>query len=274
MERRSSKGLGYNIGYGLSGLNYNPGIGFEMQNDFASLRGGIKYGWLPGESAALYSHTPEVMFRYMTYVDDGSLMSINLTTGWSFMTKSQWEGNISLIYNAENLRDSLEIMEDELILRPGDYDFVNMMGSISTPATNQFFIILKTETGQYFDGNRFSVNLQPTWNISKHMEFGAIYNFDRLNFRKRDQELFNHIVGIKALYMLDTRLSVNAYLQYNTAIYGIMTNLRLRYNPKEGNDFYLVFNEGRNTSLNREEPVLPVYNNRSVLLKYTYTFGL
>ena len=84
----------------------------------------------------------------------------------------------------------------------------------------------------------------------------------------------NHIVGIKALYMLNTKLSVNAFIQYNTALNGIITNFRIRYNPKEGNDLYLVFDENRNTDLLMELPNLPVYNSRAVMVKYTYTFNL
>jgi len=273
-ERRSSKGLGYNLGYSRSGIHYNPGIGFEMIEDYAALRGGIKYGWLPGEAAKLYSHSPEIMVSYMTYIDDGSLMSFNNTIGWTFLTKNQWQGSLNLVYNIENLKDSLEILEDELTIVAGEYKFLNFMGLVSTPATKSFYIISRIDAGQYFDGSRLSVNMQPMWNISKHMELGAIYNFDRLVFSVRDEEIINHIIGIKSTYMLDTRLSVNAYIQFNTAVNGIMTNLRLRYNPKEGNDFYIVFNEGRNTHLTREVPNLPVYEVRSVLVKYTYTFSL
>ncbi|HSN50106.1 MAG TPA: hypothetical protein VLR52_02665, partial [Bacteroidales bacterium] len=90
----------------------------------------------------------------------------------------------------------------------------------------------------------------------------------------RDVSMTNHIIGLKALYMLNTRFSVNAYIQYNTSFHGIITNLRIRYNPKEGNDLYLVFNEDRNTDLYRELPNLPVYSSRAVMLKYTYTFNL
>jgi len=273
-ERRSSKGLGYNLGYSRSGIHYNPGIGFEMIEDYAALRGGIKYGWLPGEAAKLYSHSPEIMVSYMTYIDDGSLMSFNNTIGWTFLTKNQWQGSLNLVYNIENLKDSLEILEDELTIGAGEYKFLNFIGLVSTPATKSFYIISRIDAGQYFDGSRLSVNMQPMWNISKHMELGAIYNFDRLVFSVRDEEIINHIIGIKSTYMLDTRLSVNAYIQFNTAVNGIMTNLRLRYNPKEGNDFYIVFNEGRNTHLTREVPNLPVYEVRSVLVKYTYTFSL
>jgi hypothetical protein len=273
-ERRSGKGLGYNLGYSRSGIHYNPGIGFEMIEDYAALRGGIKYGWLPGEAAKLYSHSPEIMVSYLTYIDDGSLMSFNNTIGWSFVTKNQWQGSVNMVYNIENLKDSLEILEDELTIGAGEYKFLNFMGLVSTPATKSFFIMSRIYAGQYFDGSRLSLNMQPMWNISKHMELGAIYNFDRLVFSVRDQKIINHIIGIKATYMLDTRLSVNTYIQFNTDVNEIMTNLRLRYNPKEGNDFYIVFNEGRNTNITREVPNLPVYDVRSVLVKYTYTFSL
>jgi len=273
-ERRSSKGLGYNLGYSQSGLNYNPGIGFEMMNDFASVRGGIKWGWLPEEKAKLYSHSPEYRLLYMTYIDDRSLMSLNHTLGWTFQTKNQWEGSANFQYNTESVRDSLELLEDELFILPGTYKFFSFEGRLTTPMTQPFFIMTTTMAGQFYDGTRLSVNMQPTWNISRHFELGAIYNFDKLDFSGRDLNITNHILGVKTMYMLDTRLSLSAYIQYNTALKGILTNLRIRYNPKEGNDFYLVFNEGRNTNLTRETPTLPLYSDRSLLLKYTYTFSL
>jgi hypothetical protein len=273
-DRRSSKGLGYTLGYSLSGIHYNPGIGFEMMDDYTSIRASIKYGWLPGEKSVLYSHSPEIRYMYMAYIDDGSLMSLNYNAGWTFQTKNQWLGNLNLIYNKENLRDSLEIIEGKVYISSGHYEFVNFMGTVTTPANRSLFMILRTDAGQYFGGTRFSVNMQPTWNLSRHFEIGGIYNIDRLKFKLKNQDVINHIIGFKATYMLDTRFSINTYIQYNTAANGIVTNFRLRYNPKEGNDFFIVFNEGRNTSLNREVPALPVYSTRSVLVKYTYTFNL
>jgi hypothetical protein len=234
----------------------------------------LQYGWLPGEEAKLYSHSPEMRIRYGTYVEDGALMSFSVNTGWSFLTKSQWQGSLDLVYNIDNLKDSLEFREDEVYVYQGEYNYVGFRGNFGTPGNKPFFILMKTDGGQYYDGTRISINLQPTWNISKHFELGGIYNFDRLNFKVRDQKLLNHIIGIKAIYMVNTRLSFNTYIQYNTAVNSILTNLRLRYNPKEGNDLFLVFNEGRNTDLYREVPNLPVYYSRSVQIKYTYTFNL
>ena len=273
-ERRSRKGLGYYLGYSRSGIHYNPGVGFEMMDDFASVRASLRYGWIPGEDKKLYSHSPELRFMLMNYIDDGTLMSLNYEPGWNFTTKSQWEGHFGMAYNKEHLRDSLELLEDELYINPGDYEFVNFMGMIMTPASKPFYVIIMNHTGPFFDGQRFSMRFEPTWNASKHLELGAVASFDWLKFRERELYPSNQILGAKIVYMINTGISFSSYIQYNTSVNEVMTNLRFRYNPREGNDLYIVFNEGRNTDLDREIPRLPVYSARSLLLKYTYTFNL
>jgi hypothetical protein len=273
-ERRSTKGLSYGLGYTQSGQSFNPGIGFEMMNDYSVIRGNLGYGWISGETSKLYSHSFESRSMYRTYVQDGSLMNFTNFSGWQFQTKKQWQGTINIVYNIDNLKDSLIIGLNELYIRPGKYNYISLRGNLSTPMSKPLYLVFMTEIGQYYDGIRTSLRFQPTWNLSKHFELGATYNFDHVNVSKRDVSMTNHIIGIKALYMLNTKLSVNAYIQYNTSFHGIITNLRIRYNPREGNDFYLVFNEDRNTDLYREMPNLPVYGSRAVMLKYTYTFNL
>jgi hypothetical protein len=273
-ENRSTKGFGYDLGYTQSGTHFNPGIGFEMMDDYTVIRGGLRYGWVSPEKSKLYTHGPEIRFMYRTYIEDGAFMNFTNFSGWKFQTKNQWQGNIYLVINSDNLKDSLEISRDELYIKPGKYDYVSMWGNMATSMSKPLYLIVMTELGQYYDGTRVSFRLQPTWNISRHFELGGSYNFDHVIITKRNVSMANHIIGIKALYMADTHFSINAYLQYNTALHGIITNLRFRYNPKEGNDLYLVFNEDRNTDLYRELPNLPVYNTRAVMVKYTYTFNL
>lgn len=273
-ERRTIKGIIYSLGYSQSGVNFNPGIGFEMMNDYSDLRGILGYGWISDEKSALHSHSIESISIYRMYIDDGSLMNFTNFTGWTFQTKSQWRGSFHVVYNFDNLRDSLEISPEELYMVPGEYSYLSLRSTITTPMSKPIYAIFMTESGQYFDGNRISFRIQPTWNMSKHFELGGTYNFDHVNVSKRNASMTNHIVGLKALYMFNTKLSVNAFIQYNTAFGGIISNLRLRYNPREGNDFYIVFDEDRNTDLNREIPALPSYNFRTIMIKYNYTFNL
>jgi hypothetical protein len=130
------------------------------------------------------------------------------------------------------------------------------------------------EGGGYYDGIRISPSIKPTWNLGASVELGGFYQFDYVNFPGRNQTLQNHIAGMQLLYMLSTKISFSGYVQYNTAIHMVISNFRFRYNPKEGTDLYLVYNEGRNTLLDREIPMLPPYDSRNIMVKFTYTFQL
>jgi len=273
-QRRSMKGLGYELGYSISGENFNPGVGFEMMDNYTSVNSELSYGFMPGENSKIYFHSPQTKVFYRAFLDDGSLMVLTNFTGWSIQTKSQAIFDINVVYNIENLRDSLTISPDELYISPGRYKYFSLWNMFSTPMSKPFYVMGMIQAGQYYDGNRLSVMLEPMWNISKHFELGGTYNFDHVSISKRNISWTNHIAGIKALYMLNTKFSVNAFIQYNKAVHEIITNLRIRYNPGEGNDLYLVFNEGRNTSLTRMEPNLPPFYSRAVMVKYTYTFNL
>jgi len=109
---------------------------------------------------------------------------------------------------------------------------------------------------------------------TENVLFGDLNGTLDFDFPERNMTLNNHIAGIRGLYMISTTLSLSGFIQYNTAINKVISNVRFRYNPREGTDLYLVFNEGRNTYLERESPPLPAYSDRSIMLKFTYTFDL
>jgi hypothetical protein len=72
---------------------------------------------------------------------------------------------------------------------------------------------------------------------------------------------------------LSTAFTASAFLQYNSAASAAIANIRLRYNPKEGTDFYLVINESFYTDRESEVPPLPPYGSRAVMIKYSTTFN-
>jgi hypothetical protein len=71
--------------------------------------------------------------------------------------------------------------------------------------------------------------------------------------------------------MFDTRLSVSAFVQHNTVAGSLAANLRLRYNPAEGIDLYIVYNELLATGVARRAGG---EESRTLLAKYVYTFNL
>ena len=72
--------------------------------------------------------------------------------------------------------------------------------------------------------------------------------------------------------MLNTKFSIAAFLQYNNVDEIFAGNIRIRLNPKEGNDLYIVYNDILNSNRERENPHLPFSSDRTIVIKYSYTF--
>ncbi len=272
-ERRRQQGLSYSVGFSYSGTDFDPGIGFEMIDDFLATGPELKYTWISPEDSWLQSHYLR-LFNYTFFrIPDYSLMIFNLNPSWFFSSKNSWMGMVGFNYRIDQLEEDFEIA-DPVIVPAGGYRYLNAELMLQTPGTSSLWAIFMFEGGAYFDGYKLSPSVEPKWNLGASVELGGIYRLDLIRFPGRDQSLNNHIAGLRALYMLSTKLSLSAFIQYNSAINKVLSNIRFRYNPREGTDLYVVFNEGRNTWLEREVPHLPVYDQRNITVKYTYTFEI
>ena len=143
-----------------------------------------------------------------------------------------------------------------------------------TPMTQPVWMLFQFETGGYYDGKMLSITAMPTWSIASSLILSGAYIYSNVDLMTREQHFISHIGRIKALLMFNTKLSFSAFIQYNSEIHNIASNIRFRYNPREGDDLWIVYNEGTNTDLDREIPSPPHLAGRTVMLKYTYTFRL
>ena len=270
-ERRRQEGLSYQADVTYSGPDYNPGIGFEMIDDFIASGQRLQYTWISPEGSWFQSHYIR-FFNYFFYrVPEYSLMIYNLNPTWNFSSKNSWMGSIGPAYRIDELDEDFELA-DSVIIPVGRYGYLSGELMLQTPGSSSFYAIFMFEGGKYYDGYKLTPSVQPKWNIGASIELGGMYQLDLIRFPGRNQRLNNHIAGLRALYMFSTKLSLSAFVQYNSAIHKVLSNLRFRYNPREGTDLYLVFNEGRNTWPDREVPVLPTYDQRNITLKFSYTF--
>jgi hypothetical protein len=272
-ERRSEEGFAYDISWSRSGEAFNPGIGFEMREDYSFARTQFQYGWLPGKDSKLFSHSIYIQQMYFLSVTDGSLETLTAGPGWKFQTKSMMSGNLSVSYMIEDVKKAFSFSDDAEVPE-GRYEFIEFRGTISTPMSRKFYSMIMSKAGGFYDGYRTSISFIPTWSISPSLQLSGTYQYNWINFEERSQKFNGQIGRLKVLYMYNTKLSASAFIQYNSSNNVIICNFRLRYNPKEGNDFYLVFNEGRNTYPDTEIPALPKISDRTILAKYTYTFNL
>lgn len=272
MERRNNKGWGYKSAFNWSGNDFIPGIGFLRRVSVYSFDERLLYGWVPGESSFLYTH--QVYMKYIShYNTKGNLETISAGPGWAYETRNKYTVEIEPEFHKEILSDTFYIDKNTYVPE-GNYSFFSLKGKLWTSASSRFNVKTDYELGQYYDGSVVSLKFKPQWSVSHSVKLDAQYQYNRVKLPDRDQKYLSHIIGLKLLYMFSTKISASAFIQYSSSEDVYLTNLRVRYNPREGNDFYIVFNEGRNTDIFREPIELPHVGYQTIQFKYSYTFIL
>jgi hypothetical protein len=190
-------------------------------------------------------------------------------------TKKEIGGEISLEYQKEGVLEDFRI-SDSIWIKAGKYSFTSLSGDFRTPESRKISAFISLNGGEFFDGQRYGVMFGPMLNVSASLQLSAHYEFNAIRFpdRKTNNSLNLHSINLKALYMLNTKISASVLAQYVNIADDFIFNFRFRYNPREGNDFYIVFNENRSFNGSNEIPAPPVFYNRTIMLKYTHTFRL
>ncbi|MGM0622032.1 MAG: DUF5916 domain-containing protein [Bacteroidota bacterium] len=273
LQRRAEKGFLYEGKYAYWGKNFIPASGFIFINNIHELRGTLGYGWFPGENSSIFKYSFENDFEMTKRIGDGKIEQMEIATQFKMDLKNGIGMFLSLGYNEEGLLHDF-YLPNGIVVKAGDYSFWGLNSRFNTPRTKKIVADFSIDGGGFFDGNQFSVEFEPEFNLSSSLQLAATYKFDRVNFTSQNQSFTNNIARVKATYMLNTKLLMSSFIQYNELDNILLTNFRLRYSPRDGNDFYLVLNDLRNADKSNTIPELPAYLNRTILLKYTHTFRL
>lgn len=271
LDRRTNKGWGGMVSVGRRGPDYEPGMGFELLENYLVFHQQTQYGWLPGPESPLQAHNISHNTRLIYRNEDSGLMTLKLEPAWEFTTKSGWFGRIAPSYNRESLTEIFELSDDRTV-PIGEYDFWSLQTICLTPSGKRLNTMFIGEAGEFYDGRRLSLSVTPNWAVINNLSLSGFYQYNRVVFPERDENFTAHIARLKLEATMSTALTTSAFIQYNSAASIVIANFRLRFNPREGNDFYLVINENFFTSRTDETPFLPPYDSRAVMVKYSHTF--
>ncbi|MGE5420228.1 MAG: hypothetical protein ACM3UT_08595, partial [Chloroflexota bacterium] len=274
-QRRSEEGFAYDIKYFYSGREFTPGVGFVRMEGVQGLNANLMYGWIPGENSKFFNYGISVRSERFSRIEDGKLESMRISPEFEINTKKGIHGSLGLEYQEEGVLFPFPLSRD-IIIQPGNYSFMGVSARVGTPQSKLVSVRGDVEAGQFYDGNRVGIEAESNFNISSSFQLACAYEFNAIRFPERTtaNSLDIHSINMKALYMFSTKLSASALVQYVNTDDEMITNFRLRYNPREGNDFYLVYNDFRGLNHKSDFPSPPPFFNRTVMVKYTHTFIL
>ncbi len=271
-ERRTQRGLGYSFSFSRIGPDFNPGMGFLMRENYTRFGMRWLYGWFPGDASPLFSH--DVFLDGALYVGNFTkrVESFEFGPGWEFSSKSGWAGTVSPKVFYEEITEEFELSDDAFV-PVGKYSFAGLSGFVQMPPGNYLSGVFILDAGSFYDGYRISLGFMPQWTIVPDLELTGMLQWNQVWFPGRDQRFLGPLGQIRLLATLTTEFSASALVQYSADDDQVVTNIRLRFNPREGTDIYLVYNDGLNTDRAGKFPFPPRTSARALLVKVNYTFN-
>ena len=271
LQKQSSRGLFYRFTAKRAGERYIPAMGFESRFDYSMIDARLAYGYFNESDSAIRIVTPTIRYFVTTRNEDFSVESMLIENDWKVNFKNNSDFSITANWWFENLKNPL-FFSDDVFVEPGDYSFYGIKFNYGMSNAKLLRTDISGSISTFYDGSQISFGISPTWNQSKFFEISGGVEFNLVEFPDRDQKEFLNIFRLRSIIALNTKVSLQLLSQYNYLARRLGTNARFRYNFREGNDFWIVYSETSNTHLDRTIPTLPRFNNRVLLVKYSYTF--
>jgi hypothetical protein len=273
LTKRATKGLGYSMGLERIADEFNPKSGFIQRKNILAA-GSISYGYFHPTSLFLRSVTPIFTTRIFLRNSDHTLETINNDVQLLFSLKSGASSAVAFQKILDVLLDPFTIGKDYQIAA-GTYNLDNFKIEFNTNQGRRLRVSLAAGTGTYYGGNQSGFSIAPSWNPSKYLEMRISYSANKIWFVDPAKTIWANIGSLNAIVAYNTQWSLSMLGQYNSLTNKLGLNCRIRFNQKEGNDLFIVFNSVNTVDPDVESvnPLNPV-SSWSLKLKFTHTFRL
>ncbi|NQU84812.1 MAG: carbohydrate binding family 9 domain-containing protein, partial [Mariniphaga sp.] len=112
-QRRKETGFAYDFVYTWSGKSFNPGVGFEVKDNYHGSRVVLQHGWLPNSTSFIRYHKFSLsgwnFWNTATNLQETSIAVL----AWEFEAKKGFGGNISINFYREDLMEELTLGNDQ-----------------------------------------------------------------------------------------------------------------------------------------------------------------
>ncbi len=244
------------------GENFNPEVGFVRRDDFR--RNFVQARFSPRPQSV--ESVRKLLFQgSLDYTTDGhgiletriqqGLVSIELENGDRIFAGAT--------DNYELIKESFDI-SNELTISPGAYSFVNTRVVYALAQQRVMAGGLTFDRGGFFGGNRTSVGyFRGRLGITPQLTVEPSISVNWFSMPQGDFK--TDVVAARTTYTLTPRMFAAAFLQYNSSIDALVTNLRFRWEYQPGSELFVVYTDQRDTF----DPRAAVLENRAFVVKAT-----
>jgi hypothetical protein len=246
------------------GENFNPEVGYLRRDDMRKNFAKFRFSPRPRSIRAIRQFGFEGSFNHITDLD--GLLETRLGR---FEFNTQFESGdrfeVSFTDNYEYLDDEFEIYDD-VIIPIGGYSFGDWRYMYRFGPQRRVQGMLSFEHGEFFSGDRKQVSWWGRVEVTKNFSLEPRLSLNWVDLAEGDFR--TNLIRLRTDYMFTPRAFLGALIQYNSANDAFTSNVRFRWEYQPGSDIYLVYSDGRTTTISG----FPGLEYRSLVFKVTRLF--
>ncbi len=247
------------------GENFYPALGFVMRTGIRRLHIGLSYN--PRVNKKLVRQFFFELRGTVTTDLQGNLVEWRLFTApLNMVTESGEHIEFNYMPYFDYLDYPFEVYEG-VIIPPGKYTMDRFRFEVNTSRKRAWVFDLSARFGEYYTGHALTLETGLELKPSKHLRLQVIREG---NYVRLPEGNFNaQVIQIKLDFYISPKIYLQNYIQYDDISRSWGINSRFRWIIKEGNDLFLVFNQGWGNPLDRWAVL---YRKAEVKLQYTFRF--
>jgi hypothetical protein len=247
------------------GDNFNPEIGFLRRDDIRRSFGLLRFSPRPKSIRSIRKFSGTVS---MAYVADGTGRVQTRESNGEFAIEFQNADRLSV-----NVTDTYEFLPRRFAIAPGitlpvggyQYDNVHVQMNLGQrrPLSGYFAI----DRGTFYSGDKTSISIsRGRFNAGSQLSLEPAYLLNVVDLA--EGSFTSQLIGSRVTNTMTPMMFTSALLQYNSSSHDVSANVRLRWEYRPGSEFFVVFNEDRDTLARR----FPALANRALIVKINRLF--
>ncbi len=245
--------------------NYTPLMGFVDRPGVRQTMAQFNFTPRPGISYIRKLLFTPLDLNYYTDMNNRLISRYLAFRPFGIMSSHEDELTFNIGTNYEYLDRDFTIFRDVTIPK-GIYDWTYFEARIESNQSRRVSFEVHTQWGDFYNGKREMLQTELNYKLNSHFSFESDAVYNRLDISGREFETKEY--GVRLNTNFSTRLTSNAFVQWNNQSKLANLNFRIHYIPKIGSDIYIVYNH----LLDGLRDYHTSYNTAVTKIAYQFTF--
>jgi hypothetical protein len=234
------EGFGGNIDFLHIDENFKAALGFVNRPNIEQTSAEINYV-KRFSSRWIRRYEPSIGYSIVRGLDGRTQSEYMKLTIVSLEADAGDEFEFGLARERDVVTEDFDIV-DGVIVSAGDYTFDRVFIEYEGPGERKIALEAEVSVGDFYDGTLVTVSTDIDWRPSPHYLFSLGYEINEGDIQ--NGSFTTRLITARANIAFNSKWSWTNFMQYDNVSEEAGINSRLRWNPKAGQDMYLVLNQG------------------------------